>query len=92
MENSIDIFKKKIDEIVLESDDLDLKNFTYDLIDCIYVDIVCENSEKITKILVEGYLNEVKNSIEIYNPEYIQDIEILEKLLKELDCYLEFCS
>lgn len=92
MENSIDIFKKKLQDIVDESDNLELKNFTYDLIDCVYVDIVCEEPNEISKNLVEGYINEVENSIEIYNPEYKQDIEILEKILKELDFYLEFCS
>ncbi len=91
MENPIDIFKKKLEDIVDESDNLELKNFTYDLIDCIYVDIVCEDSNEISKNLVEGYKNEVENSIEIYNPEYKQDIEMLEKILKELDFYLEFC-
>ena len=90
MENSIDIFKKKLEVIIDESDSLELKTFTYDLTDCIYADIVCENSNKIDKNLVEGYAEEIKNSIEIFNPEYKADIEILEKLLKELDYYLEF--
>lgn len=92
MENNIDIFKKNLENIVDESDTLDLKQFTFDLLDCIYVDIVCEESHKISKLVVEGYINEVKNSIEVFNPEYKLDIEILEKVLKELDYFLEFSS
>ena len=90
MENSIDIFKKNLEIIINDADCIDLKQFTYDLLDCIYVDIVCEQSEKVSKIVIEGYENEVKNSIDVFNPEYKEDIEVLEKLLKELDYYLEF--
>jgi hypothetical protein len=56
------------------------------------VDICCEKSHKIHKILVEGYQNEIKNSIEIFNPEHKVDIEMLENLLKEIDYFLEFTS
>ena len=90
MENSVDVFKKNLNNIVDESDYLELKQFTFDLLDCIYVDIVCEENGKITKLVIEGYINEVKNSIEVFNPEYKLDIEVLEKILKELDYFLEF--
>lgn len=90
METSVDIFKKNLNNIVDESDYLELKQFTFDLLDCIYVDIVCEENGKITKLIIEGYINEVKNSIEVFNPEYKLDIEVLEKILKELDYFLEF--
>jgi hypothetical protein len=56
------------------------------------VDICSENTDKIHKILVEGYQNEIKNSIEIFNPEYKVDIELLENILKEIDYFLEFTA
>lgn len=92
MENNIDIFQKNLNNIVDESDFLELKQFTFDLLDCLYVDIVCEETQKVSKLVIEGYINEVKNSIEVFNPEYKLDIEILEKVLKELDYFLEFGS
>jgi hypothetical protein len=92
MENNIDIFQKNLNNIVDESDFLELKQFTFDLLDCLYVDIVCEEPQKVSKLVIEGYINEVKNSIEVFNPEYKLDIEILEKVLKELDYFLEFGS
>lgn len=92
MENNIDIFQNNLNNIVDESDFLELKQFTFDLLDCLYVDIVCEETHKVTKLVIEGYINEVKNSIEVFNPEYKLDIEILEKVLKELDYFLEFGS
>jgi hypothetical protein len=92
MENNIDIFQKNLNNIVDESDFLELKQFTFDLLDCLYVDIVCEETQKVSKLVIEGYINEVKNSIEVFNPEYKLDIEILEKVLKELDFFLEFGS
>jgi hypothetical protein len=92
MEYTVENFKENLTKIVDNSDFLELKSFTYDLLDCVYVDICCEKSNKIHKILVEGYQNEIKNSIEIFNPEHKVDIEVLENLLKEIDYFLEFTS
>lgn len=92
MEYTVENFKENLTKIVDNSDFLELKSFTYDLLDCVYVDICCEKSHKIHKILVEGYQNEIKNSIEIFNPEHKVDIEVLENLLKEIDYFLEFTS
>jgi hypothetical protein len=92
MEYTVESFKENINKIVDNSDYLELKSFTYDLLDCVYVDICSEKSHKIHKILVEGYQNEIKNSIEIFNPEYKMDIEVLENLLKEIDYFLEFTA
>lgn len=92
MEYTTETFKQNLNKIVDNSDFLELKSFTYDLLDCVYVDICCESVDKIHKILVEGYQNEIKNSIEIFNPEYKVDIEVLENLLKEIDYFLEFTT
>jgi hypothetical protein len=92
MEYTIENFKENLTKLVDNSDFLELKSFTYDLLDCVYVDICSENTDKIHKILVEGYQNEIKNSIEIFNPEYKVDIELLENILKEIDYFLEFTA
>jgi len=92
MEYTVETFKHNLNKIVDNSDFLELKSFTYDLLDCVYVDICSEKPHKIHKILVEGYQNEIKNSIEIFNPEYKMDIEVLENILKEIDYFLEFTA
>jgi hypothetical protein len=92
MEYTVETFKQNLNKIVDNSDFLELKSFTYDLLDCVYVDICSESVDKIHRILVEGYQNEIKNSIEIFNPDYKVDIEVLENILKEIDYFLEFTT
>jgi len=89
MKDYFEDLRKNLNEIVDISDTIELKEFTYDLLDCIYVDICCEKDSRIAENLIEAYQNEVKNSIEIFNPEFKNDIDILEKVLRELDLYLE---
>lgn len=81
--------KENLDKIIEESDNFKLSLFTFELLDCIWCDIVSENDEDLTKELVEAYANEVRNSLEIMNPDLKNDIDMLEKVLKELDFYLE---
>lgn len=90
MENSIDNFRKKIENIIDEAENLELKDYTFDLLDCIYIDICYPEDQLFNKFTLEGYVEELKNSIEIFNPEYTLDIEIMEKLLKEMEPFLEF--
>lgn len=89
MKNYFQDLRENLNKIVDDSDNIELKEFTYDLLDCIYVDICCENDPRTAENLIEGYQNEVKNSLDIFNPELKNDIEVLEKVLRELDFYLE---
>lgn len=89
MEYNIDVFKENIEKILDEADENDLFDFTYDLFDCIYSDIVCENMSDLYKNTIEAYVDEIKNSLEIFNPEMKMDISLLEKMLVELERYLE---
>jgi hypothetical protein len=82
-------FKENLTKIIEEADDLDLSQFTFDLLDCIWVDILDKNEPENYKNLVEAYANEIESSLEIFNPELKKDIEILEKVLKELQLYIE---
>jgi hypothetical protein len=81
--------QQNLNEIIDLSDSLELTLFTFELLDCIWADIIEEDDEEITNSLIEAYANEVRNSIEIMNPDLKIDIETLEKVLRELDFYLE---
>lgn len=89
MEETYREIKENLNKIIEESDNFKLTLFTFELLDCIWCDIVSEDDEELSKELIEGYANEVKNSLEIMNPDLKIDIEMLEKVLKELDFYLE---
>ena len=89
MSNKYTELKENLNKIIEESDDYTLTLFTFELLDCVWCDIVSEDDEELSKELIEGYANEVRNSLEIMNPDLKIDIEMLEKVLKELDFYLE---
>ena len=89
MEEKYREIKENLNKIIEESDDYKLTLFTFELLDCVWCDIVSEDDEELSKELIEGYANEVRNSLEIMNPDLKIDIEMLEKVLKELDFYLE---
>jgi hypothetical protein len=77
--------QQNLNEIIDLSDSLELTLFTFELLDCIWADIIEEDDEEITNSLIEAYANEVRNSIEIMNPDLKIDIDILKKVLKELE-------
>jgi hypothetical protein len=89
MEEKYREIKENLNKIIEESDNFRLTLFTFELLDCVWCDIVSEDDEELSKELIEGYANEVRNSLEIMNPDLKIDIEMLEKVLKELDFYLE---
>ena len=89
MEETYREIKENLNKIIEESDNFKLTLFTFELLDCIWCDIVSEDDEELSKELIEGYANEVRNSLEIMNPDLKIDIEMLEKVLKQLDFYLE---
>lgn len=78
-------FKENINKLIEYSDNLELSLFTFELLDCIWADIIEEDDEEITKSLIEAYAHEVRNSLEIMNPDLKIDIEMLEKVLIELE-------
>jgi hypothetical protein len=89
MIENMENFKENLSKLLEEADDLDLSQFTFDLLDCIWVDILDKNEPENYKNLVEAYANEIESSLEIFNPELKKDIEILEKILKQLEFYVE---
>jgi hypothetical protein len=89
MEEKYREIKENLNRIIEESDSFELTLFTFELLDCVWCDIVSEDDEELSKELIEAYANEVRNSLEIMNPDLKIDIEMLEKVLRELDLYLE---
>jgi hypothetical protein len=89
MEEKFREIRENLNKIIEESDNFKLSLFTFELLDCVWCDIVSEDDEELSKELIEGYANEVRNSLEIMNPDLKIDIEMLEKVLKQLDFYLE---
>lgn len=89
MENTENFFEN-LEKIINEGDEMELSNFTYDLLDCLYVDIVAEKTKGISKNLIEGYISEIRNSLEIINPVLTKDIDILNKALVELELYFDY--
>jgi hypothetical protein len=77
--------QQNLNEIIDLSDSLELTLFTFELLDCIWSDIVEEIDEEMCESLIEAYANEVRNSLEIMNPDLKIDIDILKKVLKELE-------
>ena len=77
--------KENLNKIIDESDNLELTMFTFELLDCIWCDIIEEEEEEICEDLLEAYANEVRNSLEIMNPDLKIDIDVLEKVLIELE-------
>lgn len=77
--------QENLNKIIEESDSLELTLFTFELLDCIWSDIVQEEDEEICESLIEAYENEVRNSLEIMNPDLKIDIDVLEKVLAELE-------
>lgn len=84
MEENYKELKENLNRIIEESDDLNLSIFTFELLDCIWCDIVEEEDEELCESLIEAYENEVRNSLEIMNPDLKIDIDVLEKVLLEL--------
>lgn len=85
MSDNYNKLQQNLNKIIEESDNLELTIFTFELLDCIWCDIVEEEDEEICESLIEAYANEVRNSLEIMNPDLKIDIEMLKKVLIELE-------
>lgn len=85
MSDNYNKLQQNLNKIIEESDNLELTIFTFELLDCIWCDIVEEEDEEICEDLIEAYANEVRNSLEIMNPDLKIDIYVLEKVLIELE-------
>lgn len=85
MSDNYNKLQQNLNKIIEESDNLELTIFTFELLDCIWCDIVEEEDEEICEDLIEAYANEVRNSLEIMNPDLKIDIDVLEKVLIELE-------
>jgi len=76
--------QENLNKIIEDSDNLRLTVFTFELLDCIWCDIVEEQDVEICESLIEAYENEVRNSLEIMNPDLKIDINVLESVLNQI--------
>lgn len=89
MDNYRQKFLQNVEKILDQADEVGVSNFTYDLFDCIYSDIVVTSITDFSKNTLEAYVNEIRNSLEIMNPELKNDVEMLDRMLTEMEKYLE---
>lgn len=89
MDQKFDSLNQNLVKLLEEADNLTLTTFTFDLLDCIWSDIIEETDEELSIELVEAYAHEVESSLQIMNPELKEDVNTLEKILNELKICLE---
>jgi hypothetical protein len=89
MDQKFDSLNQNLVKLLEEADNLTLTTFTFDLLDCIWSDIIEEADEELSTELVEAYAHEVESSLQIMNPELKEDVNTLEKILKELKICIE---
>jgi len=87
MKNVLSDFQEEISKIMREGDKNDVKPFTYSLISLAWGEFCVVNEDAIDEKEVKSVAEEVRQAIEIMNPELYIDIILLKKLLKILDDY-----
>jgi hypothetical protein len=80
-------FQQEISDLVDKLEEIELKNFTMDLVECVWYEFLESDFEDIDEETIEGYIEETENSLEIINPELKNDIEMMENLLNLLKNY-----
>lgn len=83
----VDEFQKKIIEIVREVEVSELKPFTDSLINLVWAEICMVDSQSIDAEEVSAIAEELRQSLEIMNPELTNDVYVLSKLLLVLENY-----
>lgn len=83
----VDEFQKKIIEIVREVEVSELKLFTDSLINLVWAEICMVDSQSIDAEEVSAIAEELRQSLEIMNPELTNDVYVLNKLLLVLENY-----
>lgn len=83
----VDEFQKKIIEIVREVEVSELKPFTDSLINLVWAEICMVDSQSIDAEEVSAIAEELRQSLEIMNPELTNDVYVLNKLLLVLENY-----
>jgi threonine dehydratase len=82
------VFKEEIDQIINEAEQANVKDFTYNLILMIWDEFCTISDEEINENMIKDYTEEVKQSLEIMNPAFETDVQLVKILLATMEKYL----
>lgn len=77
-----------IEKLIDEAESADIKSFTFELINAVWAEFCDIDPEDIEKPMVEAYLQETDQSLEIFNPELKTDLVYMYELKTILEKYL----
>lgn len=89
MDNKLEYFQQKMNKLIAESEESDVKDFTYNLILLVWSEVCGVPDPEIDESTVESMIIEIEQSLEIMNPELKSDVKALEELLNSLKLYRE---
>jgi hypothetical protein len=89
MSNKLEHFQEKMNILIAESEESDVKDFTYNLILLVWSEVCGVPDPEIDETTVESMIIEIEQSLEIMNPELKLDVKALEELLNCVKSYQE---
>lgn len=89
MSNKLQFFQEKMNKLIAESEESDVKDFTYNLILLVWSEVCGVPDPEIDETTVESMIIEIEQSLEIMNPELKLDVKALEELLNCVKSYQE---
>lgn len=89
MSNRLEHFQDKMNKLIAESEESDVKDFTYNLILLVWSEVCGVPDPEIDETTVESMIIEIEQSLEIMNPELKLDVKALEELLNSVKSYQE---
>lgn len=89
MSNKLEHFQEKMNILIAESEESDVKDFTYNLILLVWSEVCGVPDPEIDETTVESMIIEIEQSLEIMNPELKLDVKALEELLNSVKSYQE---
>lgn len=82
-------FQEELEVLMDESEQSDVKDFTFELINAVWSEFCDVDAEDIELEMVKAYAQETEQSLEIMNPALELDVEYLKKLLNLLENYIK---
>lgn len=89
MSNKLEHFQEKLNKLIAESEESDVKDFTYNLILLVWSEVCGVPNPEIDESIIESMIIEIEQSLEIMNPELKSDVKALENLLNSVKSYQE---
>ena len=83
------VLQQELEILLDETEQSDVRDFTFELINTVFSEFCDIEIEDIDIELMSAYVQEVEQSLEIYNPALELDIIYIERLMKILDNYIK---